>query len=132
MPVRWNYGGTVALNEGHGHDMVVICGCGHRAVLSHSSALKLWPPTTRYRDVARTLRCSRCGVLGGCELHGTSSHDASASRPWGPFSDYPEVTPESVARSKTTGARMARCRYHMSQWEKCFGKDWARHLSDAN
>jgi hypothetical protein len=70
--------------------------CGHSARIRRPTVLRLWGERTFSRDVARDLRCSRCGQAKAC-IHvivDTRTHDTQKADPDGGWADgprYPEV-----------------------------------------
>lgn len=97
--MRADYGGTIRLREDGGRSsLLIICGCGHRAVMRHETAIALCGEETRFRDLARALRCATCKRRTDVELSFITRHDGPRNSPFGALSHLPEVTPETVAR----------------------------------
>lgn len=72
--------------------------CGHSARIRRLTALRLWGERTFSRDVARDLRCSRCGQAKACihVITDTRVREARAGDPDGGWRDapaYPEIDP---------------------------------------
>jgi hypothetical protein len=74
--------------------------CGHRARIRRAVALRLWGVRTFSRDVARDLRCRRCGASKACVQTITDTRPSESIRRdpeggWNVGPRYPEVDPKT-------------------------------------
>lgn len=74
--------------------------CQHTARVRMSEVPKIWPIGTTARDIARSLKCVRCGERRGYVQVISDARPAGAPRNgyWGPGPAYPEVTAEGLKR----------------------------------
>jgi hypothetical protein len=94
--VAWN--GKVRgimLAEGH-HPLgySVWCeACGRGARVRYAVAIAIWGPRAYMRDVARSLRCTRCGAARAVvqTISDPRPRHSLDTSYWGPSPDWPEI-----------------------------------------
>jgi hypothetical protein len=80
----------------HAMGLAIHCtACGHSSRIRRRVSLRLWGERTRARDVARDLRCTRCGEAKACVqvMTDTRIHERRTEDPDGGWPIGPEVDP---------------------------------------